>query len=278
MYRRTIAFALSLLAVLAFSHRDAVGDQVTTPLQTESISMTSTDWGPGTAGITDPLPFAQFNPSLGTLVSVEITLTTTVRNDFTLNFPATLTPTTLYLATTATTDPSVLSNPTLVRQLTDGPTITLLGPDGTTSIFGAPGTTLPVDVVTLTEASGTYSSSLPVTSPNYIAPSIVTLSLSTTLSASNAASLLAEFIGTGTVGLPVLDVAESSFYSSSGNGSGTILTTASATATVQYVYTPAVGPTPEPSGLILLGLGAGIGLVATVRGRRAARPAGRDRD
>ena len=237
--------------------------------------MTPTDWGAGTAGITNPLVFSQFDPSLGTLNAVEISLTTTIRNDFELIFASTPSPTTLYVATTATSDPSVLANPILVQQLTDGPTVTLLGPDGITPIFGAPGTTLPVDVVSKTASSGTYSSFLPDTDPHFIPPSNATLSFTNSLDASSSASLMAQFIGTGSIDMPLTAVAHSSFFSSSGNGGGVVLTSASATVTLQYLYTPSI--VPEPSGLTLLGLGAGVGLLAAVRGRRAARPAEGDR-
>ena len=272
---RAIAFALSLLAILTLPQHTAAGGQVTTPLQTRSIPMTPTDWGAGTGGITDPGAFTQFDPSLGTLVAVELTLTTTIRNDFELVFAPTPIPTTLYLATTATTDPSVLANPILVQQLTDGPTVTVLGPDDATQLFGGPGATLPVDVVTKTASSGTFSSLLPVNDPNFIPPSIATLSFTNTLDASNEASLIPQFIGMGLVDIPVSSVANSSFYSSSGNGGGFVRTSASATVTVQYLYTPSI--IPEPSGLILLGLGAGLGLLAAGRTRRAARPAEGDR-
>jgi hypothetical protein len=278
---RAIAFALSLLTILTLSHRDAAGGPVTTALQTESIPMTPTNWGAGTGGITDPFDFTGFNSSLGTLSGVEITLSLTIRNDYIMVFPATPTPTTLYLATTQTSDPSILANPSLVQQLTDGPSETLLAPDRVAAIFSGAGTRLPVDVVSLTEPAGTWSSFLPVTSPNYIAPSMATISLSITINNSNLASLLSEFIGSGTIDLPITANANSSFYSSSGNGSGTVLTSASTTITLDYQYTPAAPQTtstPEPSGLTLLGLGAGVGLLAAARVRRAARPVERDRD
>jgi hypothetical protein len=274
---RAIAFAFSSLAALTLCDRVAVGGTVTTPLQTGSIPMTPTNWGVGTGGLTDPRTFAQFDPSLGTLTGVAITLSTTIHNAYMLEFPQTPIPTTLYVATTATTDPSVLANPSLVRQLTDGPTVTLLGPDGLTPIFAAPGTTLPVDVVTLTEPGGMWSSFLPVNNPNYIPPSNANLSFATTLDASTSASLFRQFIGTGTIAMPVTAEAQSSFYSSSGNGGGLILTSADAVVTIQYQYIPFAPPfvSPEPSGLVLLGLGAGLGLLAAGRARRAARPASR---
>src|SRR5207248_1400247 len=138
-----------------------------------------------------PLTFDQFNPVLGSLKSVDLTLTSTIHNDFTLIFVPTQIPTTLYVATTQTSDPSVLADPNQVKLLTDGPTITLIGPDGISQIFGAPGTTQPVDVVSLTESSGTWSSTLPVTDPHFIPPNNSQLSLSRSLDTLNAASLLA---------------------------------------------------------------------------------------
>ena len=158
MRRRTVAFQLACLAVLSLFQHSAAGGQLS---QTQSTSsrLVATDWGPGTSGITDPLTFAQFNPSLGTLTAIDITLTTTIRNDYILTFLNTPIPTTLYVATSATSDPSVLADPAKRALLTDGPTVTVYGPNGSsTQIFGAPATTLPVDFVQMTETSGTFSS------------------------------------------------------------------------------------------------------------------------
>jgi hypothetical protein len=262
MNRYVMMIALAFLAVSWLWHQPAAGGEVLTPLQTQSIPATQTNWGAGTGGITDPLSFTQFNPSLGTLNAIDITLTETIHNDFTLVFQPTQVPTTLYLATTATTDPSMLAVPSKVDQLTDGATVTLFGPHGSSTIFGAPGASIPVDVVTMTESSGTFSSTLPVTDPHFIPPNNVTLSLSTTLDPSSSSSLFSEFSGTGSVDLPISATAFSSFYSDTGNGSGMVATTASAIVTVQYKYTPIINSVPEPSGLILLGLGIGLGILA----------------
>ena len=77
--------------------------------------------------------FDQFNPSLGTLQAVDVTMSTTIRNDYTLTFPVpTPIPTTVYVATSETTDPSILADPTKRALLTDGPTVTLYAPNGVT--------------------------------------------------------------------------------------------------------------------------------------------------
>ena len=272
MRRRIVGFALLGMACSLNSHHPVVGGEVLTPLQTQSTSapgvMVATDWGVGTTGITNPLTFNQFNPSLGSLSSIDITLTTTIRNDYEMVFVNTPTPTTMYLATTQTTDPSVLANPSERASLTDGPTVTLFGPNGTTQIFGAPATRQPVDLVQLTESSGIWSSMFSITNPNYIPPTITEQTFSLTLTAADAPSLFSEFIGLGDVNLPVAATAFSSYFSSSGNGGGAVRTTANAAVTIQYSYDAIV--TPEPSTAILLGLGISISLFASTRRRRTA--------
>jgi hypothetical protein len=283
---RIIGFELFCVTFLLLSHRPAVGGQVDSPLQTQSTSpagvLVATDWGPGTNGVTNPLVFDQFNPALGTLNAIDITLQTTIRNDFELVFVKTPIPTTIYVATSQTSDPSILSNAAARASLTDGPTITLFGPDGTTQIFGAPATRQPVDFVQRTETSGTWSSLLAASNPNFIAPTMTQQSFSLALTAANTPSLFSDFIGMGQVDLPVSATAFSSFFSSSGNGGGAVLTKADAVVTVQYSYnqaqtvTPPPPPpppppsTPEPSSAILLAVGFGVSIVACRWRRRAA--------
>ena len=190
MARTRIRRVLSCLVAFWLSQHGADAGQILTPLQTQSIAppgvLIPTDWGPGTNGITDPLSFDQFDPRLGTLEAVDVTMTTTIRNDYTLTFPNTPITTTLYVATSATSDPSILADPEKRAQLTDGPTVILYAPDGIAQIFGPPATTQPVDFVTMTESSGTWPSLLPITDPNFIPPTMTNLSLSRTLDASNA--------------------------------------------------------------------------------------------
>jgi hypothetical protein len=278
MRRRIVAFGLSCLTALSLSSfQSAAAGEMLTPIQTQSISppgvLVQTDWGPGTKGISDPLIFNQFNPKLGSLLAIDITLTTTIRNDYTLTFYPTPIPTTITVATSQTSDPAVMINPAERVSLTDGPTVTLYGPGGMSQIFGPPATRQPVDYVQMTESSGTWSSLFPITNPNFIPPTMTEQLYSRSLTASNAASLFSEFIGTGAFDLPITATAFSSFYSSSGNGSGGVLTRADAIVTIQYEFLGI----PEPSSIILLSLGAGICLVACHLYRRASQPAASDR-
>ena len=253
MCRRIIGFELFCLAFLLPSHHAIAGGVILTPLQTQSTSVdpVDTNWGQGTPGINDPLTFDQFNPILGTLTSIDITLTATILNDYLLIFPNTPTATTLSVATSQTTGPSAV-----------GPTVTFFGPNGTTQILGA--AIQPVDFVQLTEPSGTWSSLLPITDPHFIPPTMTTQSFSLTLTAADA--LFSNFIGTGNVDLPVTATAFSSFSSSSSNGTGEVTTKANASVTIQYSY----ASIPEPSSIILLGLGIGLSFLATGRLRRRA--------
>jgi hypothetical protein len=203
--------------------------------------------------------FDQFNPKLGSLSYIDMTLTTTIRNDYMLEFVKTPIITTIYVATSKTTNPTVLEDPIKRAMLTDGPTVTVFGPDGTTPIFGPPATRQPVDFVKMTEVSGKWSSLLSPTDPHFIQPTMTQQTLSLTLTAADAPALFSDFIGTGTVDLPVTATAFSSFYVSSANGGGGVLTKANAVVTVQYAYIP------EPASAILLGLGIGISLFATGR-------------
>jgi hypothetical protein len=264
MQIRTVACGVLCVAILSHSREAKCGGLIVTPAQTQSTSpsgaLTPTNWSAGTAGINNPLVFSQFDPKLGTLVSVDITLTTNIRNDYKLIFVPTPIITTIDVATTQTTDPSVLNDPAKRALLTDGPTVTLFGPNGTSELFGPPGTRQPVDFVQLTESSGTWSSLLPITDPHFIPPTVTQQSFSRSLTSTDAPSLFSDFIGTGSVGLPVTATAFSSFYSSSGNGGGAVLTKANATVSIEYQYL--ASSVPEPASVLLLGAGFAAILLA----------------
>ncbi len=270
--RLCIRFGISCLAVLFLARQATAGGMLLSPVQTRSTSpagvLVATNWGSGTTGVTDPLAFNQFNPKLGELTSIGITLATNIRNDYIMMFPSNAGMTTMDLATSETTDASILSDPAKRALLTDGPSITLFAPDGTTQLFGGAGTRQPVDFVQMTEAGGTFSSFLPINDPNFIPPTGSQQLFTRTLGPADSPSLLSEFIGTGLVDLPVTATAFSSFLSESGNGGGAVMTLASATVTIQYNYVPV----PEPSSLLLLGSGIAVGLFARRLCRRAACP------
>jgi hypothetical protein len=289
MRRRVDGLHFFALAFLVLSQHALAGGMEVTPLQKQATSsvLIATNWKEGTSGINNPLVFNQFDPKLGTLQSVNMTFTANVTNDYILNFVTTPTLTTIYVATSATTDPAILSNPTERAQLTDGPTVTLFAPNSTTvQLFGPPATRQPVDFVMKQEnTTAMFSSLVPpfiiidgVLKPNpyYVAPTDTSTMLSRTLTLADAPSLFPDFIGNGTFGLPVTATAFSSFFCSSGNGGGGVITKANAIVTIQYVYTALT--IPEPSSIVLLGVGIGISFVAATRlHRRAGYALDRDR-
>jgi len=266
---------LCCLVVLWLSPHVVEAGQIFTPPQTLSIApsgvLISTNWGPGTPGMTDPLGFDRFDPTLGTLEAVYVTMTMTIRNDYILQFVNTPIMTTLYVATSKTSDPSILTDPTKLAQLTDGPTVILNGPDGVTQIFDRRATTQPVDFLKLTKSSGTWSSLLDPSDPNYISPTMTEHSFTRVLDASNAGTLPAQFIGNGRVDLSLTAMAFSSFYSDSGNGGGTVLTRANASVTIQYLYSARAIPEPAASVLATIGIGTSFVVCLLRRSIRRGR-------
>jgi hypothetical protein len=275
MQKRTIGPWLLCLAFWLFSPEAMAGGVIMQSDETSNpTDLIRTNWppppgNPPIAGLHDPLVFNQFDSTMGKLTSIDVTMTINIRNDFVMTFVNTPIPTTIYLATSMTSDPSILSNPAKLATLTDGNTVTLSGPNGNGILLGPPATRQPVDFKSMTEPSGTWSST-PLPGQGFIAPTVIHQVVSLTLTAANDPSLFSEFIGKGQVDLPVSATAFSSFYSSSGNGSGTVLTSAQASVELQYVFTPFT-VIPEPSSAILLGLGIAVSVVACRRfPRRAA--------
>jgi hypothetical protein len=254
---RTLGLFLAAIAALLVP-TGARGGLIT---QSASIPLTSTDFGPGSAGV-QPLVFQKFDTHSDALAldSVTLSYTAQIQNTFGMTF-----------TTPATITDSVATG----NAATPGPTITLYQPDGTHALLTVKAPNDPAFLsrsVTYGSATGqtlpqTFSSSLPTTSPFYLAPAVSKLSNSLNLT---APADLAVFTGTGALSLPVVAKAFSQFTTSSGNGSGSVTTQGSAAVTITYNYhsnIPAGETVPEPTTVVLWGIGGSI-LLAAHRGRR----------
>ncbi len=197
-YARRLAVlsaAILFVATLAPSPSWGAPVTVTTPAETASIPSTQTDWQPGVPStLADPVSIAKFNPSLGTLTSVNFALNYTLQNNFSMTFTA---PSTITVGAVNTS-------------------ITVDRPSGS-SIIAA----FPADVT----KSDTVASGFPNT---VTFPTVSSSGSATPLSLTNATDL-ALFTATTpgqTIALPIIASAHSSFSSSTGNGSGAVLTDA----------------------------------------------------
>jgi hypothetical protein len=204
------------------------------------VPLVPSNWGPGTPNINDPLVFNRFDPSLGTLSSITVSFNPTIANSFTVTVPNNSPLTTVTLST----GPSVTGD-------TGGPLVDVKGPDGTTDLFSPLLLQQPVAVRTVSGGPGVYSST--ASGSNFIPPVITSPTFTENLLPSNP--VFSQFIGTGTVSLPVTATASSSVLVNSGNGTGLVTTSADAILTLQYHYTP--NTVPEPSSIALLVVGAG---------------------
>lgn len=246
----------------------STSDPTATPgliTQTASLPLTPTNFASGGSGnIGNPLTFQQFNTQNGSLVldSVTLTMHAAITNNFVMNFttPATITTS---LSSSDGTQP--------------GPSITVYQPDGKTPLLTAAVASDPTAAlsrsVTYGSQSGqtlpqTFSSSLPSTSPYYIAPGLSQATQTLTLT---APADLALFSGTGSLSLPVSGSAWAKITSSSGNGYGSVSTQGTADVTVSYAYhdlIPSPQTVPEPAGVVLWSLG---GLALAIRYRIRSR-------
>jgi hypothetical protein len=257
--RGWLAVCATLIAAVAPGAASAAS--ITT--QTSSLPLTTTDFTSGANKVT-PLSFQQFDTMNGTrsLDSVTLTFHAAIQNQFTMSFvnPATITDS---VATNNTSAP--------------GPTITVYQPDGTHPLLTV---SAPNDPTSLTRSitytgttPATFGSSLPTTSPNFVAPTMTQASQTVTLTDTTDLGL---FSGNKTVQLPVAAKAFSSFSSSSGNGFGSVMTQGTADVTVTYAWhdnAPAQqtvpNPVPEPVTMVLWGVGGAM-MFAVHRRRRSA--------
>ncbi|MDR3638164.1 MAG: choice-of-anchor E domain-containing protein [Isosphaeraceae bacterium] len=221
------AAALGLLPVQARA-------DVTAP-QTVSIGATDTNFGPGTA-LNDPMVFNQFNPSLGTLTSVSVSVSYDFIHTSTITF---YTPGTIGTSATENTISVTLPNGQTIASGT--------APDYSSSTKFDPSTMSLNKSITLA----------PKTDMGSLGP--VSLTSSTDL---------ALFTGSGTISIPVLASSLAGQSTNNANCGARVTTEAGAKVTISYTYTPHPA-VPEPSSVVLLGLG-GCGLFLYRRRRQAA--------
>jgi hypothetical protein len=242
---------------------------------TQSLPLTPTDFGPSTTNVStiDPLTFQKFDTHGGALAldSVTVKLSAALQNNFGMTFttPSTITDTVANSASLAAKAGGLTA---------PGPEITIFQPNGKTPLLTVAEPNDP-NVLTrsVTYGSGknqtlpqSFSSTLPSTSPYYIAPTHTQQSSNSTLT---SPASLALFTGTGKISLPVSAAATSTMSISSGNGTGWVTTQGSATATITYNYhstIPAGQTVPEPATVLLWSIGGVVALGLTRYRRRGA--------
>jgi hypothetical protein len=246
MRNRAVFVGLLSVGLLLLGPGSIARADFVTPVETYSIPMTQTDFGPVLPGGKDPFVIHQFDP-LGALLvkkagfvaqlsAVELSLSYTMENQISFRFDNVSTETVSFSGQ--------------IHLYYNGTKTDVVAP--ATFSNSATLSSTPADVfkkyVTLPPVfkSGTLSS--PV--GGYI-----------------DATTLGRFRGTGSISIPVVATATSMFQSSSGNGFGSSYTAALATIRVFFHYT--LVPVPEPSSMALLVIGGtGLGLVCRRRFRR----------
>ena len=195
------------------------------PLTTTTpISFTLSDW-------TSSLTFQQFNPSFGTLQSVQINLSASMQTIITVTNDS------------ETSSSSGTARTEVMVTVQDG------------------GNNLTAPEIDFLSPLFSYS----------LAPGAATTSglLTTTATSSDTYALLAilsEFTGTGSIQLPALTFTQTLLANTGGNTTSSQATDASLTGTVLYTYDES-SPVPEPGTLALFGIGV-LGLLAYGRARR----------
>jgi hypothetical protein len=257
---RTV-LALALVGLSAVYAPGVRGEAIT---QSVSLPMTPTDFGRGGSAVLTVQPF-DTQGGARVLDAVDLNVNAQIHNDFSMTFT---TPATITTAVSADSSgaPGVLV--TVDRPGTSTPLVSVRSSDDpwaltrTLTYGSGNGQTLPV----------TFSSTLPSSSPFYLAPALTQASNSLRLTSPADLSL---FTGMSPVSLPVMGSAVSKFTTSSGNGSGAVTTQATADLTVTYQWhqavpeTPAKQTVPEPAAYLLWGLG-GVGAWLVRRARRRA--------
>lgn len=196
---------------------------------TDAIISTATDW-------TSTLSVPKFNPALGTLTNINITLTGTVLGNVMVESMS---------ASPANVTTNLAASLTLTR------------PDSTTLLVSFP-------AFTATQAFTAYDGTLDFAGTSGITYAAINSSQTAFVSTPPPATDLSLFTGSGTISLPI-----SAHGASSVTGSGNLVagfqTRAAAMLQIDYIYDAIA--VPEPTALALLGLGV-IG--AGMRRRRRA--------
>lgn len=258
MRMRIGGFGLFCLALLFLGDSNAWAD--VTPVQTASIAPAYAVWSPQTTFQgADPLVFGQFNPALGSLESVNVTMAYTFSDKVSMTFANPSGSQTIVLRSSFPQTPDV------------GPSVTLGGPaSGPLSTL----LTASAPVVTYTKTFGGTGQTSPQTfsnnpaqfspgSPFFLTPDGQPNNTFSTFTGSKSITItdptqLALFTGSGTVGLPASATFGATGHETGRNDSGSLTTYAGITVKLTYTYVP------EPSSMALMVLGGG-GLLAVSR-------------
>lgn len=207
------------LILAAFSNNALAALMVSSPAVTP-ISSTPTDWN-------TVLQFPKFNPALGTLISFELDLTSTLNTSLSITNNSAS-------ASHGTAKTETLLSVQDVGALLTFPQIDLVSPAYTYSL--APGQNSVSPLLTTTGTSSNIYSSLPI---------------------------LAEFTGVGNITLNASTFTQTLLSNSGGNTFASQISFASANGTVIYTYNPVAVPEP---GTALFGV-ACVGIAAFRRRR-----------
>lgn len=219
------AVALLCGALIVAGGLSANAASMTTPIQTKTIPLTQTDWNPSNIPAVNPLTFTKFDPTLGTLLAVNIGMGYQFQHDISMTFANSAT-----LTVTSNHNEINLTRPNSGASIFD-----VKLPDYTNSQTYS-GPTFPHTVTLPTHVVNGNQSPITLTSPSDLA-------------------LFTQSNGSTSIGLPATATANSVFTTSSGNGSGFARAYAMAGVAVSYTYEPAA--VPEPSTLAVLSLGLG---------------------
>lgn len=223
MRLRILSIALAVIPLSMLSSRSAMGAVVGPIATTTPIPSTLTDWN-GT------LDFAQFDPSLGTLLSVKLDLSAS-------------------MSTVVSVTNSSLSSSN--------------GNAKTEVIFNVQdsGNNLAVDPIDLISSAFVYS-----LGPGDSTSSGVLVKSGNSSDTYTSAAVLAAFTGLGTISLDAWTFTQTLLANTGGNTAADQVTDAELTGTVTYVYEPTA--VPEASSVLMVAL-AGLGAAAIYRRRRS---------